>query len=277
MASITDNVVEGLKYPFNDVKKVLGFGVIFAILNLISLSISYNSFDIYRTLVHLTENVPGSVSSLNVSQLPITDIKFVIGLTVVSFIISLFIMGYKYNIVKFSIEDKKELPGMMDILNVFINGIKYFIVTLVYSIIPIIVIGIGLATGDSSIFLLLTLISMILFVVVFFFMIMALNNMIAHDSIKKAFDFREIIDNISNLGWGKYVGIIIFTLIVYMIIMAAAGFILSMLGVMFAATVNNQALAVSAFVTVIEGLFVTSYCEVFYNRVCGSIYREAIK
>ena len=34
MSSMTDYVVEGLKYPFNDIKKLLCFGAIFAILNL---------------------------------------------------------------------------------------------------------------------------------------------------------------------------------------------------------------------------------------------------
>ena len=40
MSSMTDYVVEGLKYPFNDIKKLLCFGAIFAILNLISIAIN---------------------------------------------------------------------------------------------------------------------------------------------------------------------------------------------------------------------------------------------
>ena len=106
---------------------------------------------------------------------------------------------------------------------------------------------------------------------------MALNNMIAYDSIRKAFDFREILDNIANLGYGRYIGIILFTLIVNMIIMVAAGFILSFISVIFAAAINNQALVISSVITLIEGLFVTSYCGVFTNRVYGSIYNESIK
>ena len=121
------------------------------------------------------------------------------------------------------------------------------------------------------------LISMVLFIIAYFLLIMALNNMVAHDSLKKAFDFREIIDNISNLGWGKYIGIILFTVIVYMVIMVAVSFILSFITVAFAATISNQALIISLVISVIEGLFIDSYGSVFFNRVCGSIYRESIK
>ena len=85
------------------------------------------------------------------------------------------------------------------------------------------------------------------------------------------------MDNISNLGWGKYIGIILFAVIVMMIISVAVGFILSLITVGFAAAINNQALIVSVVIAIIEGLFLDSYMSVFFNRVCGSIYRESIK
>ena len=106
---------------------------------------------------------------------------------------------------------------------------------------------------------------------------MALNNMVAHDSLKKAFDIHEIIDNISSLGLGKYIGIILFTIITYMIIMVAVNFILSIITGVFIAAISNQALFVSIFIAIIEGLFADSYGAIFYSRVCGSIYRESIK
>jgi hypothetical protein len=278
VASITDCVVEGLKYPFNDIKKLLCFGVLFAIFDLLSLAFSLKSFDIFRMLVHITENADAHLSSLQFSQLPVTDIYIAAAILIAGFIVSLFVMGYQYNVVRFSIDKKQDLPGFADILGMFIKGIKYFLVVLAYNIIPILVMAIGLIfVGNSSVLLVFFLIAGILFIVAFFLMIMALNNMIAHDDIRKAFDFEEITGNISNLGWGKYVGTVIFTLIVFMIINAAASFILSILTVVFAAAVNNQAIVVSIFITIIESLFISSYCGVFYSRVCGSIYRESIK
>lgn len=160
----------------------------------------------------------------------------------------------------------------------FIKGIKYFIVIIAYSIIPMIVFAGGIMlAGDSSAVLIILLIAGLLFIIAYFLLVMALNNMVACDSLKKAFDLREIIDKISNLGWAKYIGIIIFTIIVYMIIMVAVSVVMSFITVLLAATVSNQAFVIGMIVAIIEGLFVDSYGAIFYNRVCGSIYREAIK
>ncbi len=278
MASITDCVVEGLKYPFNDIKKLLGLGGLFALVSVLSLGFSLKSFDVFRASVHLVEETNAHFSSLQFSQLPAGDIYIAIALAIAGFIVALFIMGYQYDIIKFSIDRRDDLPGFSDIFGMFVKGFKYFIVALAYNIIPILVFVGGLAlVQDSSVVLSVFLISMVLFIIAFFLLIMALNNMVAHDDIRKAFDFRGIIDNIANLGWGKYIGIILFTLIVYMIIMVATSFILSILAVAFAATINNHAIWVSAFIAIIEGLFIDSYGALFYNRVCGSVYRESVK
>ena len=278
MVSMTDYVADGLKYPFNDIKKVLSFGILFSILNVISILISFKSLDLYRATLRILEKSNGGVLSIKFSQLPSGDVYTIIILTLISFIISLFILGYQYDIIKFSIEKKESLPGLYDILNIFKKGIKYFLVALAYNIIPAIILSIGIAlVHNSSILSVIFLISMILFIIAFFIQIMALNNMIAHDKLSKAFDLREIIDNISNLGWGKYIGIILFTSIIYMIIMGSVGLILSFLTVLFAATINNQVFIVSTFISIISGLFINSYFGVFLNRVCGSVYRESIK
>jgi hypothetical protein len=278
VASITDCVVEGLKYPFNDLKKLLGFGVLFALISALSTFIGLKSFDIFRVCVHLADKTNAGITHVPVSQLPAGDIYFVIGLIIVSFIIALFIMGYQYGVVKFSIGKKPDLPGLTDVLGLLVNGIKYFIVSVAYNIIPAVVLigGIALA-GNSSLLAVIVIISVVLFIIAYFLLVMALNNMIAHDSLKKAFDFGEITGNIANLGWGKYAGIVIFTIIVMMIISVAVSFILSFLTVIFAATINNQAVVISVVIAIIEGLFVDSYISVFFSRVCGSIYRESIK
>ena len=277
MASITDCVVEGLKYPFNDIKKFLGFGVLFALLSALSTYIGIKSFDIFRTSVHIAEKPNTTASHIPFSQLPAGDIYIVAGLSLLSLIVFLFIWGYQYDVVKFSIDKKSDLPGFADILGMLIRGVKYFIVTLAYSIIPVLVFVVGMTLGDSSAFIAVSLISMLLFIAAYFIMIMALNNMIAHDSLKKAFDFSEITGNISNLGWGKYIGIMLFTIIVMMIISVAVSFVMSFITVGFAAVINNQAVVISFVIAIIQGLFIDSYMSLFFNRVCGSIYRESIK
>ena len=276
MASITDCVVEGLKYPFNDLKKLLGFGGLFAVISVLSVLISAKSLDIFRLTELAVETTEINVSQLSFSQLPTGDIYILIGLGIASFIVSLFILGYQYDVVKFSIDKREDLPGFGDILAIFVKGIKYFIVVLAYNLIPLIVLfgGVMLA-GTSSIWP--VIISGLLFIIAFFLLIMALNNMIAYDELKKAFDLHEITGNIANLGWVKYIGIIIFTIIVYMIIMVAVSFVLGFITVLFAAAINNQALVIALVIAIIEGLFIDSYVTVFSNRVCGSIYRESVK
>lgn len=278
MASITDCVVEGLKYPFTNIKKLLGIGVLFALVSALSTVIGIKSFDIFRMSIHLVENTNSTVSQIPFSQLPAGDIYLVVGLSVISFIVGLFIFGYQYDVVKFSIDRKADFPGFNDIAGLLVRGIKYLIVAVAYYIIPVIVWAAGIAfAGNSSVFIIVSLIAGLLFIIAYFLMIMAVNNMVAYDSIKKAFDFREITDNIANLGWGKYIGIVLFTVIVMMIISAAVGIILSFITVAFVAVINNQAVIISIVIAIIEGLFIDSYMTVFFSRVCGSIYRESIK
>lgn len=278
MASITDCVVEGLKYPFNDIKKLLGFGVLFVIFELCTMAFTIKTVDVTRIIIRTMENTNATASTLNISQLPNLDIYLAFAILAIGFIVALFIMGYQYNVLEFSISKKEDLPGFGDILGMLVRGVKYFIVSIVYSIPPMLVAFLAIIlTNNSSVWPVMMLISVLLLIICYFLLIMALNNMVAHDSLKKAFDFRQIIDNISNLGWGKYIGTVLFTVIVFIIINMAVGVVLSFLTVMFAAAINNQAIVVSAFITIVEALFVSSYCSVFFNRVCGSIYRESIK
>ena len=278
MASITDCVVEGLKYPFNDIKKLLGFGVLFVILELCTMAFTIKTVDVTRIIIRTMENTNATASTLNISQLPNLDIYLAFAILAIGFIVALFIMGYQYNVLEFSISKKEDLPGFGDILGMLVRGVKYFIVSIVYSIPPMLVAFLAIIlTNNSSVWPVMMLISVLLLIICYFLLIMALNNMVAHDSLKKAFDFRQIIDNISNLGWGKYIGTVLFTVIVFIIINMAVGVVLSFLTVMFAAAINNQAIVVSAFITIVEALFVSSYCSVFFTRVCGSIYRESIK
>ena len=61
-----------------------------------------------------------------------------------------------------------------------------------------------------------------------------------------------------------------------MIISVAVGFVMSIIGLGFEIAIN-QVTVVSVVIAIIEGLFIDSYMGLFFNRVCGSVYREAIK
>ncbi len=273
MASITDCVVEGLKYPFTDLKKLLSFGALFAIVNIISLASSVISIDLIRKINGLgVQHI-----SQHLSKVPMNDVYIIAFLAIVSFIISLIILGYQYNVMKFSIDRKNDLPEFRNILNLLINGLKFFIVCLAYNIVPVIALLMGIELinlYNSDYFL--SIISIVLFIICNFLLIMGLANMVDSGKFIKAFDLRKIIDKIANFGWIKYVGIIIFTFIINGIIVAAISVIfMFLLGVM--AMLTNQALVITAVITIIEGVLISPYISLFMNRVFGSIYREAIK
>ena len=145
--SITDYVVEGLKYPFNDIKKLLSFGVLFALFNLISLFISTTSLDILRAYSALEST---GINVVNISQLPASLVNMVIGLIIIGFIVCLLIMGYEWKLLKFSIDKKDELPGIYNVIDLFVNGIRYFIVVVAYNIIPTIIFVVGAMLGNGS-------------------------------------------------------------------------------------------------------------------------------
>ena len=72
MSSITDVVKEGLKYPFNDGKKVLTLGVIFLISSLVSLLMQYFVFDNMRILA---DNAPVDTIQAAISALPPSNME----------------------------------------------------------------------------------------------------------------------------------------------------------------------------------------------------------
>ncbi|MBE6500423.1 MAG: DUF4013 domain-containing protein [Methanobrevibacter thaueri] len=281
MASITDYVGEGLKYPLSDFKKLLSFGALFAIINIISVAISQISQNSINNIkIESANSFSDAISQITnqtMTQMSSTDIFMITALGIIIFIIFLIILGYQYDVIKFSINRKPDLPGFNDIIGLLVKGIKYFLVSLIYNIIPIIlfIISLELVAYESYVLPLMG-ISGILFIIFNFLLVMALTNMIDSDKIADAFAFKEIINKISNLGWAKYIGIIIFTCIIYMIVMVAVGMIFAGIIVLFTMTIKNG-LVLAILIGLISGLFISPYFSVFFQRVYGAIYHEAIK
>lgn len=270
MVSITDCVVEGLKYPFNDIKKLLSFGALFVVINVITIAM----FQLFANFIVKINRLGFNHVTRHISKLPMNDFFILVGLAVVAFVISLFIMGYLYDVMKFSIDRKNDLPGFGDILNLLLNGLKYFLVSFIYNIVPAIVLiaGVEILSADY----LVLIVSLILYIICNFLLIMGLANMVDSGKFTKAFDLKEITDKISNLGWIKYVGIIIFTLIVYAIIMSAIGVVMMFVTLPFASSFFNL-MIITVILSLIQGLLISPYISVFFNRLYGSVYREALK
>jgi hypothetical protein len=149
------------------------------------------------------------------------------------------VYGYVFRIIKATLAGMDELPEFDEIGEMFIDGLKILVVSIVYAI-PVWIIAaiIGLITGagagTTSASLDPTMVwaivgSNIVFIIVALIVglveIMAIVNMAYYNGeLGAAFRFSEILDRIAQIGWGKYI-------VTYIIIAVIAfiGFLIGML------------------------------------------------
>ncbi|MGV8143924.1 MAG: DUF4013 domain-containing protein [Methanothermobacter sp.] len=159
----------------------------------------------------------------NALKYPSTNFKKVIILGILTILSSLIIpgflvLGYALKIVKSSMKGANELPNFNQWLEMFVDGLKVFVVLFIYSLVPVILVLLGTwaiilpmlsVPGSGSIFntsFSVNLIGGIAFigiaieVVVSFILPIALANMVHHDKLVGAFRFGEIINKIKQLG-----------------------------------------------------------------------------
>ncbi|MCE5215245.1 MAG: DUF4013 domain-containing protein [Methanobacterium sp.] len=155
-----------------------------------------------------------------------------------------FVSGYFLRIIKSTLAGYDELPEFDEWGDMFIDGLKVFVVSLVYMIIPMIVIFIGVFASITSLAVTSTgtytdpwafiglmsgtvIIGAILALIFGLIAYIAIANMALYDEIGAAFKFSEILERIKMIGWGKY----ILWYIVMIIIGVVGGFIASLLNI----------------------------------------------
>ena len=280
MGSITDIVVDGLKYPFNDVNKYLGFGVIQVIMSALFMgafaSTGYYFVQAYKTSVSMGLDMI-DLSVVSPTMIIVSAVLFVLGL-----IVFVYISGYEFNILKFSISKNNELPAFNDYVGILKDGLKMIAVKIAYSILPgiLFLLGLMLSVNDNVgavvnvIGSFILAIAIIFAIIVAFFLIMATARMVDMGTLRSAFDFREIYELISNMGVVQYVGILIFLAIAIAIINLAASAIFEIFG--FAvALVLPTALASVFLVMILSSLLIDSFTSLATYRVYGSVYNVA--
>ena len=280
MASVTDMVKEGLKYPFNDWKKVLTLGALLLVSSLISFFLQYK---VYDSMVVVDDLAPFDSISTAFSAIPPSNMALIVIGGIISCIVMLFVSGYAYNVIKYSIENKSELPDFKDIKGIFVNGIKSWIVELAYSILPIILFLLGLmltvneAVGSSvnTIGGIILVISIVFGIFMALMEIMALSNMIAKDELAAAFRFKEVLAIIKNFGWGRFIGVLIFSFIAIMIITVFFEFIFGSIATVISMIVGSAAVLVLV-KSILDSLLINPYTSIVLSRIYGSIYNEAI-
>jgi hypothetical protein len=179
----------------------------------------------------------GQISS-NAIKYPFTDFSkiLILGIfLILSFLIipGFLYLGYLFRMLKASVAGLDELPEFGEWGEMFIDGLKVFVVLLVYSIVPLTLIIIGIwaslipiiATSNTVLAELPTIsfglissfsiIGSILGIIISFFIPVIMANMAYYGELKYAFKFNELFQKISEIGWVDYLIWFIVMLIIW--------------------------------------------------------------
>lgn len=219
---------------------------------------------------------------------PISDWKKLLTLGVLLLLSFLLIpaflaIGYAFRALKATIAGFDELPEFDEWGEMFIDGVKVFVVAIAYMIIPLIIIFAGIFTGPyvygptlTDVPLLLqaggsiTIVGSILAIIFGLLLTIAIAHMAFNDSqLGAAFRISEILDVIADIGWVDY----IIWYIVVIIVGGIIGFIASLVIGLISGLMGLIAPLVGSAVSyILSALFVQPYLNLFYFRALGLRY-----
>ena len=233
---IGDIIGDAIAYPFQNIKALL----LYVILGIIVAFIGGAS----------VLSLAGAVTSKGIGTFAFGGLGLV---GIILFVLVLFLIeGYCLDIVKFGIERRNDAPGI-DFGRQVSNAVKLIVVSIVYYIIPsIIIIVLGLFLRDW----ILTIISIILIILFALANFMAKCRLAKTDSLGEALAIGEAIGDISRVGLLNILG----TVILIAIILVVVVFILT-----YIFTLNN------IIGSILLGIFAV-YFVFFYNRAIGLLY-----
>lgn len=222
-------------------------------------------------------------SKMNLSEVlsnsfryPFSNVKrmFLLGLllaTSIFIIPGILAYGYFLRIIENSLSGSNELPTFDNFGTMFVDGIKYIVVDIVYLGIPGVIIGfittiifIALfpAMTFANFYLILGIVSILILTIPYLLSLIAFPNMVYNEmEISKAFDFKNILRIIKKVSWKFYI-LAIMPLALYVIITNLLGFFL-------------QSLNLGLMIYVISGLislFIGSYMLLFKGKLLSLLY-----
>jgi hypothetical protein len=254
-----DIIEDAVKYPFSDWKKILIFGILALISGLSSAVLLIGSL-------------------LGIKNIFVIIFIFIVGYVLFGFLID----GYKFRIIKTSLNGAKELPKFKNWIEMFLDGIKVTIVDIFYLIPAILIIAFSiisllpvlgfLGSNPSAINLkiilsflsaaLLVLIAILYAIIILPINYMAVAHMAKNNSkFSSAFRFYEIIDKIGRIGWGN--------LIIWYLVTGTIYIIITVIGTMITSIFS---ILTPIMGMVITSLFITPYLYMYLNRSIALIY-----
>lgn len=237
--SLSEIITDSIKYPFSDIKVFIIVGIIALLSSFTNVFVAFN-LDSFALFI---------ISS------------------VISLIFALMLSGYGLSVIKTAVKYSDELPDVDPVTN-FIDGIKVFVISLVYFLIPSIIAFIfALITGAIGVGLdhiftamgITTVIAIIIFIIFAIFEIIAMARFAKTEEFRDAFSLDEIFEDIKKIGIVKILGLIIIALI----IIAIAAIIASVFSLIPYVGIILYDILFGAFVLL------------FYNRAIGLLYAEA--
>jgi hypothetical protein len=154
-------------------------------------------------------------------------------------IVDWIVIGYQARVLKQS-PGTGTPPKLENYGELFVDGAKVFFATLIYMLIPLILIIVGAAGTFSGLMsmqgtavapgllvggtgLLILLVGIIMAVLLLIILGVGLGHMIKTGKFGKAFAFGEIVGIIRGIGWAKYLGWIVITIIISAILIGISG------------------------------------------------------
>lgn len=217
------------------------------------------------------ENISDSI------RYPTSDLGklLILGIIMIIPLVNFIGMGYFLRALKSNLAGISELPNFDDVGELFIEGLKLFIVGIIYSI-PVWIIAAGLGAGQNVIMnagmlsgaalyalILGYIIYVILAIIIGFIEIIAVANLAYNDGeFSAAFRFTEILGHISQIGWADYIIWYIVVVLVSLII----GLIAVAITFALAITIIGIILIPVLFILVI------SYISLFYARSLSLLF-----
>jgi len=251
--NIKEIVIDSIKYPFLDWKKILILGLIVVIYK----------FPLYMFPFDLHNG-------------------FTYQFLFIALLINFFISGYFFKIIQHSLKNAKGLPKFSRWVNLFKNGFKVTFVGLIYSIpatLPLIILNSSLlnfyshepyfiifimdAIGHGylySIWFAYVLYLLILFPI----SLIAIANMANNNGkLSYAFEFKVIFDKIKNIGWIKFYSWYLLASVIDLLIFLI-GSLIALLSILIPAFPFG----------LIDSLILTPYIYIFFSRSIALIYKS---
>jgi hypothetical protein len=188
--------------------------------------------------------------------LGIKDLAFLGRLIIIGFLIGFLALGYLFKIMRSSFAGSAELPKFNSLPDLYMDGIKFFIVYVVY-IMPVIFIA-PIEVVSGGIWIVFEIVYTAMIIPLF---LMSLTSMISSDTFGAAFKFIEIFNKMGDKGWLNIINWYIATGI-------------PLLGIFFIGEIMSMiAMLISPLGQLLLYLIINPYLGMYFFRSAGLFYK----